>query len=170
MCAGIVQYIGDDKAGRPVLYFNTSRDQPKASERAWRQANFDIFLSWAVRLQRSNPTSGVTWLINQHHASLLRNTDLVFQKDMALRTSKFYPGTVARMYLCNMNSALTFVMKPLLRQLPKAISETIFIYSNHDLKSGKLLEVMDDHVLPIAMGGSNDCDHPSNYEWFANQV
>lgn len=170
MRAGIVQYVGRDKVGRPVLYFNTVRDSPRADQRPERQANMDMFLSWAVRCDPANPTATVTWLINQQDASLMRNTDLIFQKDMALRISKFFPGVVAKMYLCNMGSALTFVMKPLLKQLPKAISECIFFYSEGDIRRGKLLEVIDADVLPIAMGGSNNIDHRQNYELFATTI
>ncbi|EPY23897.1 hypothetical protein STCU_07041 [Strigomonas culicis] len=170
MRAGIVQYVGRDKVGRPVLYFNTVRDTPKAEQRAERQANMDMFLSWAVRCDPANPTSAVTWLINQKDASMLRNTDLIFQKDMALRISKFSPGVVARMYICNMGSALTFVMKPLLKQLPKALSDCIFMFSAGDIRRGKLLEYIDADVLPIDMGGQNDCDNQQNYNFFATAV
>eukprot|EP00796_Vickermania_ingenoplastis_P003600 gene3600-2541_t len=170
MRGGIVQYVGRDFEGRPVLYFNTARDFPKTEEREERQSNLDMFLSWSVRCSRENPTSRVTWLINQKDSSMMKNTDLIFQKDMALRISKFFPGVVARMYICNMSSALTFVMKPLLRQLPKAISDCIFMYSGSDLSKGKLLEVMSADVLPIPMGGKNDCDNQQNYEYFASCV
>ncbi|KAG5497513.1 hypothetical protein JKF63_03777 [Porcisia hertigi] len=167
MRAGIVQYIGRDKEGRPVLYFNTARDSPKAEQRPERQANMDMFLSWSVRCDRKNPTATVTWLINQKNASLMRNTDLIFQKDMALRVSKFFPGVVARILVCNMSSALTLVIKPLLRQLPKAISDCIFLFSASDIKKGELLKRIDANVLPVEMGGCNDCDHAPNYERFA---
>lgn len=46
MRSGIVQYVGRDFDGRPVLYFNTARDFPKSEERPERQANMDMFLSW----------------------------------------------------------------------------------------------------------------------------
>ncbi|KAK7195154.1 CRAL/TRIO domain containing protein [Novymonas esmeraldas] len=170
MRAGIVQYIGRDKEGHPVLYFNTARDCPKAEQRPERQANMDMFLGWAARCDRHNPTATVTWLINQKDASMLRNTDLIFQKDMALRTSKFFPGVVGRMFICNMSGALTFVMKPLLRQLPQAISECIFLFSAGDIKRGELLKRIDAEVLPVEMGGRNDCDHYPNYERFATTV
>lgn len=170
MRAGIVQYIGRDKEGHPVLYFNTARDSPTAEQRPERQANMDMFLSWCVRCDRKNPTAMVTWLINQENASMLRNTDLVFQKDMALRISKFFPGVVSRMLICNMSRALTFVMKPLLRQLPKMISDCIFLFSTSDIKKGALLQRIDSNVLPVEMGGCNDCDHPPNYERFATTI
>ncbi|GET91028.1 hypothetical protein, unknown function [Leishmania tarentolae] len=170
MRAGIVQYIGRDKEGRPVLYFNTARDSPKAEQRPERQANMDMFLSWSVRCDRKNPTATVTWLINQENASMLRNTDLIFQKEMALRISKFYPGVVSRIFICNMSSALTFVMKPLLRQLPAGISDCIFLFSASDIKKGELLKRIDSNVLPVEMGGCNDCDHPPNYEFFATTI
>lgn len=170
MRAGVVQYIGRDKEGRPVLYFNTARDFPKVEQRAERQSNLDMFLSWSVRCDPKNPTAMVTWLINQKDASMLRNTDLIFQKDMALRISKFFPGVVGRMFICNMSTALTFVMKPLLRQLPSAISDCIFLFSAGDIKRGELLSRIDASVLPVEMGGLNDCDHPPNYERFASGV
>lgn len=170
MTAGIVQYVGRDKEGRPVLYFNTARDTPTADQREERTANLDMFLSWAVRCDKKNPDSTVTWLINQKDASMMKNTDLIFQKNMALRISKFYPGVVAKMYICNMGSALTFVMKPLLRQLPAAISDCIFIYSESDIRKGKLLEFIDADVLPVAMGGRNDCDNPQNHQRFLATV
>ncbi|KAG5471266.1 hypothetical protein LSCM1_01339 [Leishmania martiniquensis] len=170
MRAGIVQYIGRDKEGRPVLYFNTARDSPKAEQRPERQANLDMFLSWSVRCDRKNPTATVTWLINQENASMLRNTDLIFQKDMALRISKFFPGVIARMFVCNMSTSLTFVMKPLLRQLPSVISDCIFLFSSSDIKKGALLRHIDATVLPVEMGGCNDCDHAPNYERFANTI
>lgn len=170
MRAGIVQYVGRDKDGHPVLYFNTVRDSPKADQRPERQANMDMFLSWAVRCDKHNPTAMVTWLINQKNASMLRNTDLIFQKDMALRISKFFPGVVGRMYICNMSSALTFVMKPLLRQLPSSISDCIFLFSGGDIKNGELLKHIDASVLPVEMGGNNDCDNQQNYERFATTI
>ncbi|CAG9579187.1 hypothetical protein LMJF_31_0360 [Leishmania major strain Friedlin] len=170
MRAGIVQYIGRDKEGHSVLYFNTARDSPKAEQRPERQANMDMFLSWCVRCHRKNPTAMVTWLINQENASMLRNTDLIFQKEMALRISKFFPGVVSRMFICNMSSALTFVVKPLLRQLPKTISDCIFLLSASDIRKGELLKRIDANVLPLEMGGRNDCDHPPNYERFATTI
>ncbi|CAD2214030.1 hypothetical protein AGDE_12321 [Angomonas deanei] len=170
MRAGIVQYIGRDKLGRPVLYFNTARDHPKAEQRPERQANMDMFLSWSVRCSQENPTSSVTWLINQKDASMMKNTDLIFQKDMALRISKFFPGVVARMYICNMSSTLTFVMKPLLKQLPSAISDCIFMFSAGDIRKGKLQEYIDPSVLPVDMGGNNDCDNQKNYNLFATTI
>lgn len=168
--SGIVQCVGRDHEGRPVLYFNTCRDFPKADERDLRRENFDIFLSWAVRCCKDNPTSKVIWLINQKDTSFRKNMDLIFQKDMALRVSKFFPGVVAKMYLCNMSSALTLVFRPLLRQLPASISDCIFFFSGKDLAQGKLLEFIPEHVLPVAMGGKNNCDHPANYEFFAQNV
>lgn len=170
MRAGIVQYIGRDKEGRPILYFNTARDHPKTEQRPERQANLDMFLGWAVRCDAANPSSMVTWLINQKSASMMSNIDLIFQKDMALRISKFFPGVVARMYICNMGSALTFVMKPLLRQLPSAISDCIFMHSAGDIKRGELLKVIDAEVLPTEMGGLNPCDTPENYVRFASTI
>ncbi|KAG5471915.1 hypothetical protein CUR178_02580 [Leishmania enriettii] len=170
MRAGIVQYIGRDREGRPVLFFNTARDSPKAKQRPERQANLDMFLCWSVRCDRENPTATVTWLVNQDGASMLRNTDLIFQKDMALRISKFFPGVIARMFVCNMSTALTFVVKPLLRQLPKGISDCIFLFSSNDIKKGELLKHIDSKVLPVEMGGCNDCDHPANYERFATTI
>ncbi|KPI90327.1 hypothetical protein ABL78_0554 [Leptomonas seymouri] len=167
MRAGIVQYIGRDRDGHPVLYFNTVRDSPKADQRPERQANMDMFLSWAVRCDKQNPSAMVTWLINQKDASMLRNTDLIFQKDMALRVSKFFPGVVGRIYICNMSGALTFVMKPLLRQLPSSISDCIFLFSGSDIRKGDLLKYIDASVLPVEMGGRNDCDNQQNYERFA---
>lgn len=170
MRAGIVQYIGRDREGHPVLYFNTVRDSPKADQRPERQANMDMFLSWSVRCDRQNPTAMVTWLINQKDASMLRNTDLIFQKDMALRISKFFPGVVGRIYICNMSGTLTFVMKPLLRQLPSSISDCIFLFSASEIRKGELQKYIDASVLPIEMGGSNDCDNQQNYERFATTI
>lgn len=170
MRSGIVQYVGRDYEGRPVLYFNTCRDFPKVEERDSRRENMDMFLSWAVRCSRENPSSKVIWLINQKDSSFRKNMDLIFQKDMALRVSKFFPGVVAKMYLCNMSSALTLVFRPLLRQLPSSISDCIFFFSGNDLAKGKLLEFIPEEVLPIAMGGKNNCDHPGNYELFAQSV
>nr|ACS87887.1 conserved hypothetical protein [Angomonas deanei] len=170
MRAGIVQYIGRDRDGHPVLYFNTVRDSPKADQRPERQANMDMFLSWAVRCDKHNPTAMVTWLINQKNASMLRNTDLIFQKDMALRISKFFPGVLGRMYICNMSGALTFVMKPLLRQLPSSISDCIFLFSASDIRNGELQKHIDPSVLPVEMGGQNNCDNQPNYERFATTI
>lgn len=170
MRSGIAQYIGRDKAGRPILYFTTVRDTPTVEQRPERQANLDMILSWAARCDPMNPTSTVTWLVNQQDASMIKNTDLIFQKDMALRISKFFPGVVGRMYICNMGTALTFVMKPLLKQLPKGISECLHVFSGNDIQRGKLRELIDESVIPVALGGSNDCDHPHNYELFASSI
>lgn len=168
--SGIVQYVGNDYEGRPVLYFNTCRDFPKAEEREERQENFDMFLSWSVRCSRENPTSKVIWLINQKDSSLRKNIDLIFQKDMALRVSKFFPGVVAKMYICNMSTTLTLMLRPLLRQLPSSISDCVFFFSGSDLSKGKLLEFIPENVLPVAMGGKHDCDHRSNYDLYAKNV
>lgn len=168
--SGIVQYIGRDYENRPVLYFNTCRDFPKTEERAERQENFDMFLSWSVRCCRENPTSKVIWLINQKDSSFRKNLDLIFQKDMALRVSKFFPGVVAKMYICNMSATLTLMFRPLIRQLPSSISDCVFFFSGGDLSKGKLLELIPENVLPVAMGGKHDCDHRDNYEFFAQNV
>lgn len=170
MRSGIVQFIGRDREGRPILYFNSARDFPKVEEREERRANLDMFLSWAVRADPENPTSTTTWLINQKDSSFRKNTDLLFQKEMAIRISKFFPGCIGRLHLCNMGSTLTFVMNPLLRQLPSAISSVIFMFSSADLQKGKLFEHISEDVLPVALGGKNDCDNKDNYEYFATSV
>jgi len=53
---------------------------------------------------------------------------------------------------------------------PASISEHVFIVSDDDIASGMLLQHFDEEVLPIALGGKNNCDNQANYDRFANTI
>ncbi|EKG05913.1 hypothetical protein TCSYLVIO_003005 [Trypanosoma cruzi] len=167
MRKGIAQFIGNDKEGRVVLYVVTARDKPTASRRAECKMSFDMMLSYGTRLRADSKRCQMVMLINQEKASLWSNVDMTFQADIALRIAKFFPGAVDKMYICNMNRTLAAVAKPIFSRLPAIVSDRIIIISDSELKAGRLLEYFDESVLPVALGGSNDCDRQENYTQFS---
>ncbi|KPI90334.1 hypothetical protein ABL78_0561 [Leptomonas seymouri] len=170
MRKGIIQIIGNDKAGRVTLYVTTARDKPQSSRREESRMNFDMFVSYATRLRPESKRCQLAMLINQDGASMMSNLDMTFQADIALRIAKFYPGCVDKMYICKMGRLLSALAKPVFSRLPAIVSERIIIISDSDIKGGKLLELYDENVLPIALGGKNNCDHQENYDRFATTV
>ncbi|RNF26382.1 uncharacterized protein Tco025E_01243 [Trypanosoma conorhini] len=170
MRKGIMQIIGNDKEGRVAFYVVTARDKPVAARRAESKANFDMMVSYGTRLRAESKRCQMVMLINQEKASLWSNMDMTFQADIALHISKFYPGVVDKMYVCNMNRTLAAMAKPIFSRLPAIVSDRIMIITDAEMKSGKLLEYFDESVLPVALGGTNDCDRPENYAKFAVNV
>ncbi|CAD2214035.1 hypothetical protein AGDE_14271 [Angomonas deanei] len=170
MNKGIIQVIGNDKAGRVAFYICTARDKPQSKYRAESRKNFDMFISYGTRLRPESKRCQMTMLINQDKASMFSNLDMTFQADIALRIAKFYPGCVDKMYICKMGRTLSALAKPIFSGLPSIVSNRIIIISDGDIKKGKLLELFDEDVLPVALGGTNDCDHPENYARFANTI
>ncbi|KAL7703642.1 CRAL/TRIO domain containing protein [Lotmaria passim] len=170
MRKGIIQIIGNDKAGRVTLYVNTVRDKPQSSRREESRMNFDMFVSYATRLRPESKRCQLAMLINQDKASMMNNLDMTFQADIALRIAKFYPGCVDKMYICKMGRLLAALAKPIFSRLPAIVSDRIIIISDSDIKNGKLLELYDEDVLPTALGGKNDCDHQENYDCFATTI
>ncbi|RNF11064.1 hypothetical protein TraAM80_01191 [Trypanosoma rangeli] len=124
-------------------------------------------VSYGIRLRAESKRCQMAMLINQEKASLWSNTDMTFQADIALHISKFYPGAVDKIYVCNMSRTLAALAKPIFSRLPSIVSDRIMIISDAERKSGKLLEYFDESVLPVALGGSNDCDHEENHARFA---
>ncbi|KEG11552.1 hypothetical protein DQ04_02501000 [Trypanosoma grayi] len=163
MRKGIMQLIGNDKQGRVVFYVVTARDKPTSARREECKMNFDMMVSYGTRLRAENKRCQMALLVNQEKASLWSNTDMTLQADIALRIAKFYPGAVDKMYICNMNRTLAAVAKPVFARFPPIVSDRIIIFSEGDRKAGKLLEYFDESVLPVALGGSNNCDNEENH-------
>ncbi|KPA73967.1 hypothetical protein ABB37_09546 [Leptomonas pyrrhocoris] len=170
MRKGIIQVVGNDKAGRVTLYVTTARDKPQSSRREESRMNFDMFVNYATRLRPESKRCQMAMLINQDKSSMMSNLDMTFQADIALRIAKFYPGCVDKMYICKMGRLLSALAKPIFSRLPAIVSDRIIIVSDSDIKNGKLLELYDENVLPIALGGKNDCDKQENYDRFATTV
>ncbi|CUG85867.1 transmembrane protein, putative [Bodo saltans] len=170
MAKGIIQLIGDDKEGRVTFYIVTKRDFPASKRREENKRNFDMWLSYGTRLRKENQKCRITMLVNQTDASMWSNTDMTFQADVALRIAKYYPGAVDRMYICKMNRTLAAVAKPIFSRLPKVVSERMRIFTESDIEKGRLLELFDEDVLPIALGGKNAIDGPSNWNRFGEII
>ena len=161
MRKGIIQLIGTTRRSSDI-YINTKRDYPTAKRREENKRNFDMWLTYGTRLRKENKRCRIAMLINQKDASLWSNTDMTFQADVALRIAKFYPGVVDRMYITKMSNTLSAMAKPIFTRLPAIVSERIRIFSEDDVKHGKLLELFDEDVLPVDLGGKNACDGPQN--------
>ncbi|KAK7197819.1 CRAL/TRIO domain containing protein [Novymonas esmeraldas] len=170
MRKGIIQIIGNDKAGRVTLYVSTARDKPVSARREESRMNFDMFVSYGTRLRPESKRCQIAMLINQDKASMMSNLDMTFQADIALRIAKFYPGCVDKMYICKMGRLLAALAKPIFSRLPAIVSDRIIIVSDGDIRAGKLLELYDASVLPVELGGQNDCDHQDNYDRFATNI
>jgi hypothetical protein len=171
MRSGIVEVIGEDLEGNVAVLVTTCRDFPKTEMREERKRNMDMWVSYVVRLRPQTNRCKVVWLINQEDCSLMKNTDLMFQKDMMIRISKYFPNAVHKVLLCNMSTALTFVMKPLLRQFPESISKLVEVHSSSDIKSGVLKKYFSMDVLPVCLGGRNkNVDVPEHFLEFARNV
>ncbi|EPY25571.1 hypothetical protein STCU_06672 [Strigomonas culicis] len=170
MQKGIIQVIGNDKAGRVAFYITTVRDKPQSKYREESRKNFDMFVSYGTRLRAENKRCQITMLINQDKASMTSNLDMTFQADIALRIAKYYPGCVDKMYICNMGKFLSYLAKPIFAGLPAIVSDRIIIISDGDIKKGKLLDLFDRSVLPTTLGGDNDCDKQENYTRFAYTI
>lgn len=74
------------------------------------------------------------------------------------------------MYVCKMGRALSAIAKPIFSRLPSIVSDRIEIITEGDIKNGKLLSMYDEHILPIALGGKNDCDNKPSYVRFASMI
>eukprot|EP00758_Cryptobia_borreli_P005503 Tbor_TRINITY_DN4899_c0_g1::TRINITY_DN4899_c0_g1_i2::g.1362::m.1362 len=170
MREGIIQIIGEDKEGSIIFYINTRRDFPTAKIREERTKCFDIWLSYGIRLRKENKRSRVTFLINQEGAGVWTNTDMVFQSSIVLRIAKYFPGVVGHIYVCNMGNTLSMFVKPIFAKFPAAISERIIVVTKEDMNRGLLREVIDNAVIPVELGGSNNCDNKKNYDLFADII
>lgn len=170
MTSGVIQIIGEDKKGRMLFYIVTCRDFPTKEIREARKRNFDMWLSYGCRLRRNNPKCQIAMLINQRGASMWSNTDMTFQTNIAIRISKYYPGAVDKAWVCCMSGALGAIARPVLRAMPKALSEKIYIYNEADVAGGVLLPDIEESMIPTSLGGTNDVDDPSRYEKFADDV
>ncbi|CBZ29087.1 conserved hypothetical protein [Leishmania mexicana MHOM/GT/2001/U1103] len=170
MRKGIIQMIGNDKAGRVTFYVCTARDKPVAARREESRMNFDMFVSYGTRLRPETKRCQITMLINQDKASMIGNLDMTLQADIALRIAKFYPGCVGKIYICKMGRMLSAMAKPIFSRLPAIVSDRIIIISDSDIHHGKLLELFDAEVLPVELGGKNDCNQQDNYDRFATTI
>ncbi|AIO00620.1 hypothetical protein LPMP_310300 [Leishmania panamensis] len=170
MRKGIIQIIGNDKVGRVTFYVCSARDKPLASRREESRLNFDMFVTYGTRLRPESKRCQIAMLINQDKASMIRNLDMTLQADIALRIAKFYPGCVDKIYVCRMGRMLSTLAKPIFSRLPGIVSDRIIIMSDNDIRHGKLLELYDADVLPVELGGKNDCDHQENYDRFATNI
>lgn len=170
MKEGIIQVLGVDKEGRVVFYVRTARDKPTKNRRVETRRIFDMFVSYGTRLRPESKRCQLVMLINQDKASLFSNVDMSFQAEIALRIAKFYPGCVDKMYICKMNRALSTVTKPIFSRLPAIVSDRIKIISAADIQAGKLLELFDEDVLPLELGGKNDCDKQERFNSFSDTI
>ncbi|CAJ1991208.1 CRAL/TRIO domain containing protein [Leishmania donovani] len=170
MRKGIIQMIGNDKAGRVTFYVCTARDKPVAARREESRMNFDMFISYGTRLRPETKRCQITMLINQDKASMISNLDMTLQADIALRIAKFYPGCVDKIYICKMGRLLAAMAKPIFSRLPAIVSDRIIIISDGDIRHGKLLDLFDAEVLPVELGGKNDCNQQGNYDRFATTI
>ncbi|GET91019.1 hypothetical protein, conserved [Leishmania tarentolae] len=167
MRKGIIQVIGNDKAGRVTFYVRTARDKPVAARREESRINFDMFLCYGTRLRPETKRCQITMLINQDKASMISNLDMTLQADIALHIAKFYPGCVDKMYICKMGRLVSTMAKPIFSRLPAIVSDRIIIIADSDIRQGKLLELFDAEVLPVELGGKNNCDQQENYDRFS---
>lgn len=170
MQLGTVMQIGCDKRGRPAFYITTKREFPQKSQREWKKKNYDRWLAYGARLVRSNNLScRMVWLVNQQDASLWSNTDVPFQAEMFLRISKFCPGVVARVYVCNMSTTLNAVARTLVGRLPAYLSRRVMFLNANEVKEGRLLEYFDKSSLPVPLGGVIE-DSPSRWQEFERNL
>lgn len=167
---GIMQDIGNDKQGRAVFYMCASRDSQSKEHAEEDQMIFDMFISYGTRLRQESKCSQMVMLINQQGYSFLKAMDSGLQGDQAIRISKFYPGMVFKMYMCGMSSTAAFMAKPIISRLPAVVSERLQIISEKDIKNGALFEYFDKSVLPLDLGGTNDCDKPSHWHQYADRI
>eukprot|EP00658_Telonema_sp_P-2_P064423 TRINITY_DN53407_c0_g1_i1.p1 TRINITY_DN53407_c0_g1~~TRINITY_DN53407_c0_g1_i1.p1 ORF type:complete len:177 (-),score=50.39 TRINITY_DN53407_c0_g1_i1:2-532(-) len=93
-----------------------------------------------------------------------------FQSSIALRIAKYYPGVVDKMYIVNMGTVLAKCAKPIFSRMPAGVSERIQILTDNDLKKGRLLDLFDESVLPVELGGKYDCDKQEMFDKFAVDV
>ncbi|AAZ10983.1 CRAL/TRIO domain containing protein, putative [Trypanosoma equiperdum] len=161
---GIIQVIGEDKCGRTIFYVTVNRDKKAASHRDGKKHTFDLMVSYGTRLRADNKRCQMVLLVNYEDASMWSNVDMSLQADVALRISKFFPGCISKVYICNMGRMLCSVAKPLFSQLPSAFSDSIMFFSKSDRASGRLLEFIDESVLPVQLGGTNDCDNQEHWD------
>lgn len=167
---GIIQDIGQDKAGRVAFFINTKRDFPQSKYRDEQRRTFDMFVSYGTRLRMENKRCQIVMIINQDGASMFKNVDMGFQADVALRISKYYPGGIDKMYICKMSRTLAAMAKPIFKRLPAIVSDRIQIIDDNDIKNGVLLELFDEAVLPVALGGTNNCDDAEHWNSYADRV
>ncbi|GET91020.1 hypothetical protein, conserved [Leishmania tarentolae] len=167
---GIIFEIGNDKAGRVAFLVNTKRDFPQSKYRDQQRRSFDMFVSYGTRLRKENKRCQLVMLINQEGASFFKNVDMAFQADIALRISKFYPGCIDKIYICNMSRTLAAMAKPIFKRLPAIVADRIQIIDENDIKQGVLLDLFDAEVLPVELGGKNKCDSEDLWDAYADRV
>ncbi|CCW65418.1 unnamed protein product [Phytomonas sp. EM1] len=167
---GIVQELGFDKIGRTILYICARRDVP--SKHLWdmRLKSFDMFVSYATRLRKECKRCQLVLLVDQKGASLFKNIDLRFQAHVALRISKFYPGMIDKIYVCNMSGMLATCMKPIIMALPAVVSSIVEVLTDADIKHGSLRKIIDEDILPVDLGGRNECDNQEHWDAFCDNV
>nr|CCC90248.1 unnamed protein product [Trypanosoma congolense IL3000] len=161
---GIIQVIGNDKSGRTVFYVTVSRDKKEADHRDEKKRTFDLMVSYGTQLRADNKRGQMVLLVNYENASMWSNVDMSLQADVGLRLSKFFPGCVSKVYVCNMGRMLCSLAKPLFSQLPAAFSETVMFLPKSEKSALKLMEFIDEDVLPVALGGKNDCDNQAEWD------
>ncbi|KAG5471262.1 hypothetical protein LSCM1_01335 [Leishmania martiniquensis] len=167
---GIIGELGKDKAGRVAFLVNTKRDHPQAKHRDEQRRSFDMIVSYGTRLRKENMRCQMVMLINQEGASLFKNVDMTLQADIALRIAKYFPGCVDKMYICKMSRTLAAMAKPIFSRLPAIVSERIQIIDDNDIERGVLLDLFDAEVLPVAFGGTNNCDSEELWDAYADRV
>ncbi|AAZ13591.1 CRAL/TRIO domain containing protein, putative [Trypanosoma equiperdum] len=168
--SGIIQAIGEDKCGRTVFYVTVSRDTSSEGTREEKKRTFDLIVSYGTRLRADNKRCQMVLLVNYENASMLSNVDMSLQMDVATRVSKFFPGCISKVLLCNMGSILCTFMKPVLGTMPASFSDTISLFSSNDVTNGSLLEYIDKSVLPVQLGGTNDCDDQVHWDRYADII
>eukprot|EP00760_Papus_ankaliazontas_P022882 PhM_4_TR19062/c0_g1_i1/m.103255 len=171
LASGSAQIIGEATDGSCVMYVVTRREKPTSANRQERLKNADLVLNYASRLRPNSARSGTfTLLVNQKDASLWSNTDMSFTTTMAMRIAKYLPGAISKVVLVNMNGAITATLRPVVRALPRHLSEHVVILSAKERDSGKVFEYVPKEVVPVELGGDNDCDHPEFHQQFCDDV
>eukprot|EP00164_Ancoracysta_twista_P023323 GFYU01043576.1.p1 GENE.GFYU01043576.1~~GFYU01043576.1.p1 ORF type:complete len:192 (+),score=21.46 GFYU01043576.1:2-577(+) len=69
-----------------------------------------------------------------------------------------------------MGTVLAKCAKPIFSRMPAGVSERIQILTDNDLKKGRLLDLFDESVLPVELGGKYDCDKQEMFDKFAVDV
>jgi hypothetical protein len=164
--SGSHHFLGADKLGRSVFLINIKRDLPDPKHAEERRHLFDLFMSYGSRLRKDGRHCRMVVIFNQEGADSKKNYDLSALLACATHVAKFYPGALDKTYFCKMSRTLTVLAKAVLKAFPSAVTERLEILSEADLRQGALRKVIDEDVLPVALGGRNDCDHAER--WRAN--
>ncbi|CBH10830.1 hypothetical protein, conserved [Trypanosoma brucei gambiense DAL972] len=170
LARGVVQIIGSDRLGRVCLYVCTARYATGVKNHSEYVKMLDVVMTYATRLREENKSCRVILLIDQQNAEVLKSMELCFQKTVATRISRFYPGLIERVFIVNMSKIAAVVARPLLNRALKDISGSIVVVSEAELRRGFLLQWFDQAVLPTELGGELNTVEPARWRAFADAV